>query len=214
MENLLENIKTAENCTASKIFEKARDLFSKVGVRNTTMDDIAKELGISKKTLYKEIETKADLVKFCVQYDLQQDEATINAISANTENAIEELLQIGAHVTKELQLYHPSMLRDITKFYPESWSLIEQHIEVFAKKNIYENLKKGIKQGLYRKDINIEMVTLLQLNLSLLPLNDKQQTNFQPAEIHLEIMKYNLYAIATTEGIKLFEQLIKNKNKR
>lgn len=59
------------------------------------MDDLARELGISKKTLYKEIDNKADLVKFCVQYNLQQDERnTINAISQNTENAIEELVLI------------------------------------------------------------------------------------------------------------------------
>jgi AcrR family transcriptional regulator len=208
MEIVIENIKKQENNISSKIFEKARHLFYTIGVRNTTMDDLAKELGISKKTLNKEIENKADLVKFCVQYDLKKDEDSIYQISANTENAIEELLLIASHIYSELQTFHPTMMHDLVKFYPESWTLVENHRDIFAKKNITDNLKKGIQQGLYRKDINTEMVTMLQLHLSFLPLQVNIK-NFKPADVYLEILKYNFYAIATPKGIELFQQLIK-----
>lgn len=197
-----------DNQIAAKIFEKARHLFYTVGVRNTTMDDLARELGISKKTLYKVIENKADLVKFCVEYDLKCDENAILAISENTENAVEELLLIAAHIHAELQMFHPSVLRDLVKFYPESWMLIENHRDCFAQKNISNNLKKGIKQGLYRKDINTEMVTMLQLHLSFLPLQ-LENKNYKPTDVYLEVLKYNFYAIATPKGIELFQQLIK-----
>ena len=208
MEILLSNPKKQDTCIASKVFEKARHLFNTVGVRNTTMDDLAKELGISKKTLYKEVENKADLVKFCVQYDLNQDEKLINSISENTENAIEELVLIAAHISKELQIYHPSILKDITKLYPESWTLIENHKDTFVKKNISDNIKKGIKQGLYRKDVNAELATILQLHLCFLPL-ENIYNNYNPTQVYQEILRYNLYAIATPKGIELFEQLIK-----
>ena len=208
MEIAIENINKQENNISSKIFEKARHLFYTIGVRNTTMDDLAKELGISKKTLYKEIENKADLVKFCVQYDLKKDEDSIYQISANTENAIEELLLIASHIYSELQTFHPTMMHDLVKFYPESWKLVENHRDIFAKKNITDNLKKGIQQGLYRKDINTEMVTMLQLHLSFLPLQANSK-NFKPADVYLEILKYNFYAIATPKGIELFQQFIK-----
>ena len=208
MEIAIENINKQENSISSKIFEKARHLFYTIGVRNTTMDDLAKELGISKKTLYKEIENKADLVKFCVQYDLKKDEDSIHQISANTENAIEELLLIASHIYSELQTFHPTMMHDLVKFYPESWTLVENHRDIFAKKNITDNLKKGIQQGLYRKDINTEMVTMLQLHLSFLPLQANSK-NFKPADVYLEILKYNFYAIATPKGIELFQQFIK-----
>ncbi|HRH56180.1 MAG TPA: TetR/AcrR family transcriptional regulator [Chitinophagales bacterium] len=208
MEILLSNPKKQDTCIASKVFEKARHLFNTVGVRNTTMDDLAKELGISKKTLYKEVENKADLVKFCVQYDLNQDEKLINSISENTENAIEELVLIAAHISKELQIYHPSILKDITKLYPESWTLIENHKDTFVKKNISDNIKKGIKQGLYRKDVNAELATIIQLHLCFLPL-ENIYNNYNPTQVYQEILRYNLYAIATPKGIELFEQLIK-----
>lgn len=197
-----------ESNISSKIFEKARSLFFSAGVRNTTMDDLAKELGISKKTLYKEFETKADLVHFCVQYDLKLGEETIQAISENTDNAIEELLEIAAHNNTELQQFHPFIIHDLTKFYPESWKLIEQHRDEFAKNNIIRNLKKGIKQGLYRKDINVEIVTMLQLHLAFLPLQFDGKLH-RAAELYIEMMRYNFYAIATPKGVEQFEQLIK-----
>lgn len=196
-----------ENSISAKIFEKARRLFNTVGIRNTTMDDLARELGMSKKTLYKEIDNKADLVKFCVLYDLDGMEKKIRSISDNCENAIEELLLIAAVINEDLRLYHPSLLTDITKFYPESREIIEQHKEHFARKNISDNLKKGIKQGLYRKDLNIEMVTALQLHLSLLPF--EISTKFPAMEMYKEVLTYNIHAIATPKGTALFQQLIK-----
>jgi AcrR family transcriptional regulator len=198
----------AENNISSKIFEKARRLFNTIGIRNTTMDDLAKELGISKKTLYKEIDNKADLVKFCVQYDLDAIEKKIKTVSANCENAIEELLLIAAVINEDLQLYHPSLLRDLTKFYPECRVLIEKHKQTFAQRNISDNLKKGIKQGLYRKDINIEMTTTFQLHLCLLPF-ELSDPNHKTMDVYKEVLSYNLFAIATPKGIEQFQQLIK-----
>ncbi len=192
----------------SKIFEKARKLFNSIGVRNTTMDDLAKELGISKKTLYKEIDNKADLVKFCVQYDLKDIENKIHHISSTSENAIEELLLIGATINEDIQLYHPTILHDITRFYPESRELIEKHKANFAQNSISNNLIKGINQGLYRKDINIEMSVLFQLHLCLLPF-ELNNTSYKTIDVYNEILKYNLHAIATPKGITEFEQLIK-----
>jgi TetR/AcrR family transcriptional regulator, cholesterol catabolism regulator len=202
------DITSASTCISAKIYEKARHLFYTIGIRNTTMDDLAKELGISKKTLYKEIDNKADLVKYCVEVDLKQDEAAIKSISDKTENAIEELLLIAAHINQELQTFHPSMVRDLVKFYPESWMLIEQHRDVFARKNISDNIRKGIRQGLYRKDINVDIVTLLQLHMSFLPIEMENKV-YKPTEVYAEILKYNFYAIATPKGIELFHQLIK-----
>lgn len=201
-------IHTGYSSLQTKIFEKARSLFYKNGVRNTTMDDLARELGISKKTLYKEFPNKADLVHFCVAMDLKEDEREIHAISEKTDNAIEELLQIGLHIQEELKIFHPAIINDLMKFFPESWKLVENHRDIFAHKNIARNIKKGIKQGYFRKEISIEITTLIQLQLSFLPLQPIQSEH-KPTDIHLEVLKYNIYAIATPAGIELFQKLIK-----
>jgi AcrR family transcriptional regulator len=204
----LQNLAQPENNISSKIFDKARRLFFSVGIRNTTMDDLARELGISKKTLYKQIDNKADLVRFCVKYDLDRTQQKIKSISSSCENAIEELLLIAAVINEDLQLYHPSLLHDLTKFYPESRILIEEHKDTFAQKNISDNLKKGIRQGLYRKDLNIELTTAFQLHLCLLPF-EINNSNFKAIEVYKEVLSYNLFAIATPKGIEQFQQLIK-----
>lgn len=206
MEIGLTHTKLQESCIALKTFEKARQLFNRIGVRNTTMNDLAKELGISKKTLYKEIENKADLVKLCVTYDLDTIENKIKSISSSCENAIEELLQIATVINEDIKLYHPAMLQDLNKFYPECSILIENHKNTFAQNNVVTNLKKGIQQGLYREDINIELATTIQLHLSLLPF-EIENKNYNTIEIYQEILKYNIYAIATPKGIEQFNLL-------
>lgn len=196
-----------KKCVSFKIFEKARELFNKIGVRNTTMDDLAKELGISKKTLYKEIDNKADLVKLCVQSDLSEMEQKVNKIAAQYDNAIEELLMIGVSIKEDLQLYHPTVLHDITKFYPESRDLIENHKKTFAYTNIIKNLDKGIAQGLYRADINTSLIAQFQLHLSLLPF-EMNNEKYSTAQLYHEILKYNIYAIATPKGVNMLEELL------
>jgi AcrR family transcriptional regulator len=203
-----DKYKETDRELANKIFEKARELFRTIGVRNTTMDDLARGLGISKKTLYKVIDNKADLVHFCVQYDLQQKEREIEHIVKNTDNAIEEMLLIGALIHTSLQLFHPATIHDLTKFFPEAWKLIENHKENFAKNILQNNLKKGIKQGLYRKDISVELVAAFNMHLSNFCIAESPK-DIKPDVVYKESLSYHMHAIADTKGIEQFHQLIK-----
>ncbi len=199
---------SSSTAVSLKILEKARQLFNTMGIRNTTMDDLAKALGISKKTLYKEFANKSELVYFFVKSDLSALEDKIKTISTNCEDAIEELLQIAVLTSSNLQLYHPYILRDISKFYPETLALIEAHKQNFGYQSTLHNLRKGINQGLYRKDLNLELATSIRLHLSLLPfeLNNRElNTN----TIYKEILAYNLHAICTEKGIVNYQKLLK-----
>jgi TetR/AcrR family transcriptional regulator, cholesterol catabolism regulator len=203
-----DKYKETDRELANKVFEKAGELFRTIGVRNTTMDDLARGLGISKKTLYRVIDNKADLVYFCVQLDLQQKEKEFEHIAKNTENAIEEMLLIGALVHSSLQLFHPATIYDLTKFYPEAWKLIENHKEYFAKNIIRNNLKKGIKQGYYRKDIAVELVASFNMHLSNFCITDSPK-GIKPDAVYKESLSYHIHAIADKKGIEQFHQLKK-----
>ncbi len=203
-----DKYKETDRELTNKVFEKAGELFRTIGVRNTTMDDLARELGISKKTLYKVIDNKADLVYLCVQLDLQQKEREIEHIAKHTENAIEEMLKIGALIHTSLQIFHPATIYDLTKFYPEAWKLIENHKENFAKNIIRNNLKKGIKQGLYRKDITVELVAAFNMYLSNFCITEAPK-GVKPDVVYKESLSYHIHAIADDKGIEQFQQLIK-----
>ena len=204
----IDKYKETDRELANKVFEKAGELFRTIGVRNTTMDDLARGLGISKKTLYKVIDNKADLVYFCVQLDLQQKEKEIEHINKTTENAIEEMLLIGALIHSSLQIFHPATIHDLTKFYPEAWKLIENHKENFAKNTLRNNLKKGMKQGLYRKDISVELVAAFNLSLSNFCIAESPK-DIKPDAVYKESLSYHIHAIADAKGIEQFQQLIK-----
>ena len=140
MQDATTNNITSDNCLSVKIFEKARKLFFSIGIRNTTMDELAKEIGISKKTLYKEFQNKADIVHFCVEHELKNEDIALQEIFLKTDNAIEELLFTAERIHAELKQFHPSITQDLMKFYPESWALIEHHRDITAKANIVDNL--------------------------------------------------------------------------
>jgi AcrR family transcriptional regulator len=203
-----DKYKETDRELANKVFEKAGELFRTIGVRNTTMDDLARGLGISKKTLYKVIDNKADLVYFCVQLDLQQIEKEIELITKNTDNAVEEMLLIGALIHTSLQLFHPATIHDITKFYPEAWKLIEDHKENFSRNIIRNNLKKGIKQGYYRKDISVELVTAFNMYLSNFCITESPK-GVKPDVVYKEFLSYHIHAVADQKGIEQFHQFIK-----
>lgn len=203
-----DKYKETDRELANKVFEKAGELFRTIGVRNTTMDDLARELGISKKTLYKVIDNKADLVYLCVQLDLQQKEQEIDQIARHTENAIEEMLLIGAMIYKSLQLFHPATIHDLTKFYPEAWKLIEDHKEHFAKNIIRNNLKKGVKQGLYRKDISVELAAVFNMYLSNCCFSEPPK-GMKPDVVYKESLAYHIHAVADEKGLEQFHQLVK-----
>jgi AcrR family transcriptional regulator len=203
-----DKYKETDRELTNKVFEKAGELFRTIGVRNTTMDDLARELGISKKTLYKVIDNKADLVYLCVQLDLQQKEKELEQIARHTDNAIEEMLRIGALIHASLQLFHPATIHDLTKFYPEAWKLIENHKENFARNIIRNNLKKGIKQGLYRKDIAVELVSAFNLYLSNFCIAEVPK-GMKADVVYKESLSYHIHAIADQKGIEQFHQLIK-----
>lgn len=203
-----DKYKKTDQELANKIFDKAGELFRTIGVRNTTMEDLARELGISKKTFYKVIDSKADLVFLCVRRDLQQKEQEIEHITKNTDNAIEALLLIGAMIYKSLQLFHPATIHDLTKFYPEAWKLIEDHMEFFAKDVIRNNLKKGMKQGLYRKDISVELAAVFNMYLSNCCFSEPPK-GMKPDVVYKESLAYQIHAIASEKGLEQFHQLIK-----
>jgi AcrR family transcriptional regulator len=187
-----------------QIFSKAEILFLSVGIRNTTMDDLAKELGISKKTLYKTIANKADLVHKCVLFDIARKQEEITHLQENTENAIEEMLKIGALILSSIGRYKISIIHDLMRFYPESWQLVTEHKQSFVKKIIENNIRKGIKQGLYRKNINTNIYADFFIHGTDICLNPQiySEKEFVFSNVFREFLIYHLKAIIANQNDK------------
>lgn len=193
--------------TQQKILTQAFTLFTKYGIRNVSMDDIATELGVSKKTLYQHIDNKAELIHKAMEMHLQNECRVADDISVASANAIAEMLDIADHVCRQLNMMHPAAIFELKKYYPESWELLEKHRSEYIYGCICKNIQKGIQQGLYRPDVKPELIARFYIAKSRVLVEDDLllKTEFQPIEVLLEMLQYHIYGIATPQGVAYFK---------
>jgi len=196
-----------------ELVENTLQLFMKLGIKSVTMDDVARHLGISKKTLYKYVEDKNDLVRKSLSYGCVIENDEINKICNLNQNAIDESFEINNYVFKHIRLIHPSIVFDLHKYHPEAWKEFRENKKSQINQCYMDNIAKGIKEGLYRKDINGEIVTKfytsrfeVMFDQDLFPMD-----RFDPAETYLEIFRYHIRGIASEKGLEYLSKKMKLK---
>lgn len=200
--------------TENKLFDSIKDLFLKYGIKSLTMDDIARQLGISKKTLYISFANKRDLVKKVIEYQISSVQCDVENECIEGENAIDELMGIGRKVNEGLSDAHPSIMYDIQKYYPQAWKVLMEHKEEFVFNKMLMNLKRGIEEGLYRDNLNPEVLTKAYMVMTEAMMSNQLalpgKFNFQ--ELHLELMRYHIRGIANGKGREYLKQKFKEDN--
>jgi len=201
--NLTE--KEKENITLMKVME----LFMRLGIRSVNMDDIARHLGISKKTLYKYAANKKDLVKKCVQLSIDMEKNEIVEITDLKGNAIDQLFAINKMISHKLANLHPSVMYDIQKYHPEAWQLMDQHKCQYVQDCIVDNIKEGQEEGLYRDNINADIVSNIYVSIinSMMDPEIFPSSKYALKDVHREIARYHLKGIASEKGVKYIRRL-------
>ncbi len=135
-----------------ELIASVAQLFMRLGIKSLTMDEIARQLGVSKKTLYKYASDKKELVSKAVQLAIDEEESLpYPKCTKQNGTAIDKIFAINTMVSEKLQSIQPAVIFDMQKYYPEAWAIMEEHKSVFIHNQIKENLAEGIKQGLYRR---------------------------------------------------------------
>ena len=193
------------------ILLKARDLYMKYGIKSITMDDVARELGISKKTLYQYVTDKDDLVGKFIDYEIAIRQEEICKCFRIGLNAVEELFEISLFMNKMMRDQNPATEYDLKKYYPQHFQKTLNARREGVYNYILLNLKKGIKEGLYRKEMNKEVIAKLYLwrieNTQLSELFSAEE--FSSIRLFVELLTYHVRGIATEKGIIELEK--KNK---
>ena len=199
---------------AVQYIKKATDSFLRYGFKSVTMSDIARELGISKKTLYQFVDNKNDLIMRCVMMAMKEEQEFVLSIQKQQKNAIEEMLDIAIHVNQTLKKINPAALYDLQKYYSDAWQIIETYTHEFVFTCIMENLERGKKEGLYRQDIREDIIARLFIGKSQLLLNTIlfPYPQYKTSELHSEHVMYHMRGVASNKGLKILEQHIKNDN--
>ncbi|MDD3721231.1 MAG: TetR/AcrR family transcriptional regulator [Lutibacter sp.] len=195
------------------ILKKAGEIFLKYGFKSVTMDDIASDLGISKKTIYKYYKNKVELVDEAVHYFHDGIYKTITNICALGYNAIQENFEIKKVFKEMFKNSDDSPMYQLEKYYPKTYKkIIDSEFLVF-KECIADNLTKGIEEGLYRKDINLELITKFYFSLMLSLHNSNLHTYNKNTlrELETNAIEYHTRAIATSKGLKILEEQLEKK---
>ena len=193
------------------ILLKARELYMKYGIKSITMDDVARELGISKKTLYQFVTDKDDLVGKFIDNEIAIRQEEICKCFRIGLNAVEELFEISIFMNKLMRDQNPTTEYDLKKYYPQHFQKTVNARREGVFNYILLNLKKGIKEGLYRKEMNREVIAKLYLwrieNSQISELFTSEE--FSSFKLFVELLTYHVRGIATEKGIVELERKIK-----
>lgn len=195
-----------------KILAGAEALFMKYGFKSITMDDIARELGISKKTLYQFFEDKNDLVNQAIENHIHCDKLNCNKISEGNFDPIEFLFELSKSITENIRKVNVAVLFDLKKYFKAAWDKMENFKSEFIKEQMLANILKGKELGLYRDDINTELAAKLYVHSVEFMMRPElyQEISTDFYFIHQEIIKYHLRAICTEKGLKKLNKILEN----
>jgi AcrR family transcriptional regulator len=192
----------------NRILFKARDLMTRHGVKHVTMDDIATQLGISKKTIYQFYKDKDALVMAVVNFELEEQALKCQRTQDNADNAVHEMFMILEDIQQMFKSMNPTTMNELAKYYPEAFLRIQTHKDVFMHKIIKTNMIKGIEQGLYRKEIDPEILAIYRLETSFVPFNAQIYpfSKFDIGKVTLQIIENFIYGVMSIKGIELMEK--------
>ncbi|MFD1144150.1 TetR/AcrR family transcriptional regulator [Larkinella insperata] len=193
-----------------RILSKAEALFWKFGTRSITMDDISRDIGISKKTLYQHFTDKDDIVYQVIQYRMDQNRENVSCRLATAQDPIEEILLASELMRQYLAEMNPALLIDVQRHYPRAWEICTEFKEKFLLESIRSNLKRGIEQGLYRSEIDIEIMARLRVEL----IRMAYDTDVFPRmlagmkEVQIQLLHHFVRGILTEKGSIIYNQYV------
>lgn len=196
------------------IIQKAEQMFFNFGIKSISMDDLSREMSISKKTLYTFVDSKDDLVYLVVQNHISREKEKSTLISKKSINAIDEFLQIILHNNDELSSLNKNVIYDLNKYHPKSWNLLTGFTEEYIFNHILHNLKRGVKEELYREDMNPELIAFIYINSidAILKNIHNKKTDKDIATTIKEYAIYHLHGIVSEKGRNYIHNHLKNKD--
>jgi AcrR family transcriptional regulator len=190
-----------------KIISESIDLFMNYGVRSVTMDEIAKHLGISKKTIYQHFKDKEEIIIQSTALYFEREHAVMDQIEYGAENAVEHLYNLTICLRDRIKNTNTNVLFDLKKYYQTAFEKYKLYKHDVIFNSVLKNIKRGIEEGLFRSDINPEILAYLRIGEIELSFNREYfpDDKYTLVEIHEQLFEHFTYGILSEKGFKLFE---------
>jgi AcrR family transcriptional regulator len=181
-------------------------LYSKFGIKSITLDDLCRELGISKKTLYQHIQDKNDLIRKVIDYEISLQQKSMEKMFRSEINAIDELIYVNRMIHENQSIHNPAFYYDLKKYYPD---IFTEWLDYKRKKMfemIHRNLEKGISEGLYRQDLNPTIISKLHMSRteSMHTSEIIDEKELSTSRFVDEVFSYHIHGICNDKGIAYY----------
>jgi len=199
------------NDELSNILKRVSSLYQKYGIKSVTMDDVSHELGISKKTLYQYVRDKDELVRKVVELEITVHHEYMNSSSDVNLNAIEELAGIARCVGFMLKEYSAATEYDLRKYYPDLYVMVRERRRELMYKFTHNNLVKGKAEGLYRENLNVDIITKLSVSHldSMFENEIITISEFLDPRFFVEYFVYHLRGIVNEKGLSILDSTLR-----
>lgn len=193
-----------------KIAEGASELFHRYGIRSVSMDDIARHLSMSKKTLYQYYKDKDELVTVGINMHMEMEKGEYDEIFEKSHDAIEELALVSRCIRKNLRDVNPSLLFDMQKYHPKAWELWVDFKNHYIKDSIAKNIERGMSEGHFRSEIDPETLAILRVEQIEMGFDSRifPANRFDFREVQMMCLDHFIHGIVTEEGRKLFQEYL------
>jgi AcrR family transcriptional regulator len=191
--------------TRERIRQKADDLFMQLGTRNVSMDDIARELGMSKKTIYQYYSEKDELVNAVLDFTLDKMKRECDECFAGAKDAVHELFLTMDLLAQQFRNMNPIILHDLEKNHSGAFKKFLNYKHEYLFTVVRENMKRGIGEGLFREDLNMDVISRFRLESMMMPFNTQlfPTSKYNFVEVVQLILEHYVFGIASTKGHSL-----------
>jgi AcrR family transcriptional regulator len=199
-----------------RIQQKAEELFRRYGIRSVTMDEIASQLGISKKTIYQFYSDKEALVNDIFKCITDQNKERCMQVKSKAENAIHEQYLSSDAAQEIFNNMSSSVLFDLNRFHPNVFAEFEKFKKQFLFNIIKENIVRGIKEGLFRKDLDVNIITWLQLEMISGVFHNEEVMSGKTNAAHFEkeMKDFFLHGLCTEKGLGFISKYKQQRQKK
>lgn len=193
---------------AKQIVDHGTTQFMSYGVKSVSMDDLSTQMGISKKTIYKYFNGKEELINSCITEYLRQEEQLLHHIEEGSTDAVEDMIRSSEHFMNNFRMIQPNLFYELQKYYKTVWQQIINWESQFIKQRISNNLKRGISEGLYRDNIDPDIISDLYVqHIYQILSNTKKYEKLGLDKILYQHILYHMHGILSESGIAHVKKL-------
>lgn len=200
--------------TKQKILDAAHKLFHKFGIRSVTMDDVARDLGISKKTIYQFFQDKDEIVTLGTRMHIEREIREFEQLASSSKDSLDELFKVSQMLRKNLTGLNPSLLFDMQKYHSKSWDLWLDYKNNFIKNFIVKTIDRGKIEGHFRADIDAEILARFRVEQVEMTFDDNifphDQFNF--IDVQMALFDHFVHGLLTVKGQELYDSLTNSKS--